>query len=52
MVASHQWQRTAVVWGCETHRTARGKTCHGCLDQGDLFSRSDVPTQRSWRRNR
>jgi hypothetical protein len=45
-------KRTVVVWGCETHRTPRGETCQGCLDQRDLFGRSDVPAQRSWRRNR
>jgi hypothetical protein len=46
----HQQQRAVVVWGCGTHRTPRGEVCRGCIDQGDLFGRSDVPQQRSWRK--
>jgi hypothetical protein len=43
-------QRTAVVWGCGVHRTPRGETCQGCRDQGELFSRTGVPQQRTWRK--
>jgi hypothetical protein len=39
-------------WGCATHQTPRGETCRWCLDQGDLFGRSDVPAQQTWRRKR
>ncbi len=52
VMATSQQQRTAVVWGCATHRTPRGETCQGCLDQGDLFHRADVPAQRTFRRTR
>lgn len=45
-------QRTAVVWGCETHRTPAGESCQGCLDQGELFDRTEIPAQRTWRRSR
>ena len=45
-----QRQRTAVVWGCDTHRTPAGENCRGCADQPDLFSRNDVPQQRTWGR--
>jgi hypothetical protein len=37
-----QQRRTVVVWGCSTHRTPRDEVCRGCLDQGNLFGRSDV----------
>jgi hypothetical protein len=50
--SNRQRQRTIVVWGCITHQTPRGETCQGCLDQRDLFGRSDIPAQRSWRRSR
>ena len=45
-------QRRIVIWGCDTHRTPAGETCQGCLDQGDLFDRADVPAQRTWRTRR
>jgi hypothetical protein len=47
---ARQRERTAVVWGCEIHRTPAGENCRGCADQGDLFSRNEVPQQRTWRR--
>jgi hypothetical protein len=47
-----QQQRRIVIWGCGTHRTPAGETCQGCLDQGDLFDRTDVPAQRTFRRKR
>jgi hypothetical protein len=50
--SNRQRQRADVVWGCSIHQTPRGETCQHCLDQGDLFGRSDVPAQRGWRRSR
>lgn len=33
--------RQPVVWGCTEHRTPAGQECHGCADQGELFTRAD-----------
>lgn len=49
---ARQQQRRVVVWGCKDHGTPAGETCQGCLDQGQLFGRVDVPRRRTWRRRK
>ena len=39
-------RRTVAVWGCAIHRTKAGQVCGHCRNQGELFTRAQVPQRR------